>query len=154
MISDVNHRCTDLQGRRVLIVEDEYLIAWDLTEALTEVGAEVIGPMTTVHDALKALACEDAPDVALLDVSLDNHESALAIAEELQTRRIPFIFYTGYRFADVDSRFNDVTHCEKPMEGAALAAALGQAIQTATQPRSSVRRGSGWLAATARSTSP
>lgn len=134
MTADV-HRCSNLQGRRVLIIEDEHLIAWDLAEVLTEQGAEVIGPKTSVHDALMALACEQAPDVALLDVSLDNHESAFAVAEELQARRIPFIFYTGYRFADVDSRFTDVTHCEKPMEGAALAAALEEAMQSALRSR-------------------
>lgn len=128
MIADI-HRCSNLQGRRVLIVEDEHLIALDLTEVLTNEGAEVMGPKTSVDAALKALACEQTPDVALLDVSLDNHESAFAVAEELQSRRIPFVFYTGYRFADVDSRFNDVPHCEKPMDAADLATALEEAME-------------------------
>ena len=137
MTPDVR-RCSRLQGCRVLIVEDEHLIAWDLAEALTEEGAEVMGPKTSVDAALKALECEQAPDVALLDVSLDNHESAFAVAEELQSRRIPFVFYTGYRFTDVDNRFNDVTLCEKPMEGAALAIALRHALRSAR--RRSARR--------------
>lgn len=134
MTADDN-RCSNLRGRRVLIVEDEYLIAWDLTEVLSDEGAEVIGPKTSVDAALKALACEQAPDVALLDVSLDNHESAFAVAEELQSRNIPFVFYTGYRFAEVDSRFNDVIHCEKPMDGAALATALEEAMLSARPSR-------------------
>lgn len=127
----------------MLIIEDEHLIAWDLTEVLTERGAEVMGPKTSVDAALEALACEQAPDVALLDVSLDNRESAFAVAEELQARGIPFVFYTGYRFADVDSRFNDVPHCEKPMDGAVLAAALEEAMGASARAAASSDRASG-----------
>lgn len=134
MIADIR-RFSNLRGRRVLIIEDEHLIAWDLAEVLTEKGAQVIGPKTSVDAALKALASGHPPDVALLDVSLDNHESAFAVAEELQARRIPFIFYTGYRFTDVDSRFNDVTHCEKPMDAAMLTTALEEAMQSTRQLR-------------------
>ena len=61
MPADVNHRCSHLRGRRVLIVEDEHLIAWDLAEALTAEGAKVIGPKTSVDAALKALAYEHPP---------------------------------------------------------------------------------------------
>jgi DNA-binding response OmpR family regulator len=124
MIADNASHLPHLHGRRVLIVEDECLIAWDLAESLQEHGARVIGPTTSVDAALKALECEAAPDIALLDVSLDDHESVFAVADELRARRIPFVFYTGYRFRDVAGRFGDVIHCEKPMDGAALSAVL------------------------------
>jgi CheY-like chemotaxis protein len=128
MIAETASRPPRLHGRRVLIVEDEYLIAWDVAESLQEHGALVVGPTTSVSDALKALACEAAPDIALLDVSLENHESVFAVADELRARRIPFVFYTGYRFRDVAGRFGDVIHCEKPMDGAALSAVLLAAL--------------------------
>jgi CheY-like chemotaxis protein len=124
-------QCSSLRGRRVLIVEDEHLIALDLSEVLTEEGAEVMEPKTSVNAALAALTHERAPDVALLDVSLDDHESVFAVADELQQRRIPFVFYTGYRPADVSSRFTNVTYCEKPMDSYTLAAALGAALRAA-----------------------
>ena len=129
MTADAAIRHSNLQGRRVLIVEDEFLIAMDLAESLAEEGAQVVGPTSSVEAALQVLACEAAPDIALLDVSLDNHESAFAVADELQTRGIPFVFYTGYRFADVENRFGDVAHCEKPMDGATLTAALSAALE-------------------------
>jgi CheY-like chemotaxis protein len=129
---------SNLHGRRVLIVEDEFLIAMDLAESLVEEGAQVVGPTSSVEAALQVLAHEAAPDIALLDVSLDNHESAFAVADELRTRGIPFVFYTGYRFADVENRFGDVAHCEKPMDGATLTAALSAALDlprvSANQP--------------------
>jgi CheY-like chemotaxis protein len=124
MLAETSCRYPNLQGRRVLVAEDDYLIAWDLTESLQEQGAQVIGPTTSVEATLQALAGEAAPDIALLDVSLENRESVFAVADALRTRGIPFVFYTGYRCADVDTRFGDVIHCEKPMEGAAVTAVL------------------------------
>lgn len=124
MIADTCSRCPNLQGRRVLVVEDDCLIAWDVTESLQEQGAQVVGPTTSVEATLQALAGEAAPDIALLDVSLDNRESVFAVVDELRTRGIPFVFYTGYRCADVDDRCGDVIHCEKPMDGASLTAVL------------------------------
>jgi DNA-binding response OmpR family regulator len=136
MSVETTSRSPGLHGRRVLIVEDECLIAWDLAESLQEHGARVVGPTTSVDAALKALDCEAAPDIALLDVSLDNHESVFAVADELRARRIPFVFYTGYRFRDVAGRFGDVIHCEKPMDGAELSAVLLAALAS----HASVRR--------------
>lgn len=112
----------------MLIVEDEQLIAWDLSEVLREVGAVVMEPKESVAAALYALAHEAAPDVALLDVSLVDREPVFAVADQLQARHIPFVFYTGYPNGLVLDRFDDVTCCEKPMESACLAAALDDAM--------------------------
>jgi CheY-like chemotaxis protein len=127
---------SSLQGCRVLVVEDEPLIAWDLTEVLREQGAEIIGPSGDVEGALRLLATAPIVDVALLDVSLDNHESVFAVAEELRSRDIPFVFCTGYTAADVTQRFGEVPHCEKPTDGAALHSALSAAMTAISTPAS------------------
>jgi CheY-like chemotaxis protein len=133
MEQDVMDR-SDLQGCRVLLVEDEPLIAWDLAEALREQGAEIIGPSGDVEGALRLLATAPAVDVALLDVSLDNHESVFAVAEALRSRDIPFVFCTGYTAADMTQRFREVPCCEKPTDGAALGSALNAAMTALPRP--------------------
>ena len=78
-----------LVGRRVLVVEDEFLIALDVEDALRELGCEVLGPVSTVAEAV-ALAVPAACDLAVLDVRLvDGSTAPLAIA--LQSRDIPFL---------------------------------------------------------------
>jgi len=123
-----------LQGRRVLLVEDEPLIAWDLAEVLREQGAEIIGPSGDVEGALRLLATAPVVDVALLDVSLDNHESVFAVADELRSRDIPFVFCTGYTAADLTQRFREAPHCEKPTDVAALSSALSAAMTALPTP--------------------
>jgi DNA-binding response OmpR family regulator len=84
-----------LSGRRVLIVEDDRLIAWDLAEGLREHGAEVMNPRHSAAAALRCLECEPAPDVALLDIGLDDEIFPAAVAERLNAQNIPFVFYSG-----------------------------------------------------------
>ena len=66
---------TDLRGRRLLIAEDEYMIALDLAEFFEDAGAEVIGPVGSVKDALALIVREGARlGGALLDVNLHNEK--------------------------------------------------------------------------------
>ena len=83
-----------LQGRRVLIVEDETLIAMDLEDLLGRHGCTVLGPVPDVGRAL-ALLERELPDGALLDLNLDGHP-AIPIAEALSARGVPFVVVTGY----------------------------------------------------------
>lgn len=83
-----------LDGKRVLIVEDEFLIAMTAREMVEEFGAIVIGPATAVPDALE-LANKEKIDVALLDLNLHGHSSAV-VADALDARHIPIVFATGY----------------------------------------------------------
>lgn len=83
-----------LEGKRILIVEDEFLIAMTARDMVEEYGAIVIGPAATVRDAL-ALANNENIDVALLDLNLQGQSSA-AVAEALDARQIPIVFATGY----------------------------------------------------------
>ena len=84
----------NVAGKRVLVIEDEGLIAIHLAGALEECDVVVIGPVGTVTQALTLIG-DEAIDCALLDVNLAG-ESSLAVAEALKRRHIPFAFCTGY----------------------------------------------------------
>jgi len=103
-----------LLGRRVLIVEDEALVAMDLQFAFEDAGAEVLGPALSLSDAL-ALA-EHAPEIdcALLDVDIAGRD-VYPVAQILQLRGIPFIFHTGHGSRRAHSAmFPGAMTCLKP----------------------------------------
>ena len=79
---------------RILVIEDEPLIAMLLVDWLRELGYDPIGPASTVAKALD-LIVGSAPDAAIVDVSL-NGESCHPVAEALRERDIPFVFATGH----------------------------------------------------------
>lgn len=112
-----------LAGRRVLVVEDEYLLADDLAAALSRAGAEVVGPVATAQEAF-ALIVGDVPSLAVLDIKLPGGV-VFPVAEALAGRGVPFVFATGYAAASVPARFRAVPHWQKPFDAAALVAALG-----------------------------
>ena len=81
-------------GRLVLVVEDEFLIAMDLELLLQRHGWRVLGPAATVDEALRLLARRERP-VALLDVNLRG-ELVTPVAEELRARGVPFVLASAY----------------------------------------------------------
>jgi CheY-like chemotaxis protein len=83
-----------MRGKRILVVEDEFLIALDIAGALEQGGLVVIGPLASVRDALHALEHERV-DGALLDANLGG-EPVGRVADALLARRIPFAFVSGY----------------------------------------------------------
>jgi PAS domain S-box-containing protein len=86
-----------LQGRRVLVAEDEPTLAMELQAALTGLGCEVLGPATTVEEGL-SLALREGPrgiDIAVLDVNLHGR-TVFPLAEMLQERGVPVLYATGY----------------------------------------------------------
>ena len=110
-------------GKRILLVEDEYLIAQDIIRPLIDAGAEIIGPAATVQDALRLMLSAPALDAAVLDVNL-NGEMVFAVADALITRGVPFVFATGYGRESVPPRYGHITRCEKPVNAAQVAQAL------------------------------
>lgn len=84
----------NLKGKRVLVVEDEVLLAMMLEDVFSDVGAHVVGPAATVEQAIELIASEDI-DVALLDVWLRDQRSD-PIAETLRQRGVPYVLATGY----------------------------------------------------------
>jgi CheY-like chemotaxis protein len=81
-------------AKRILVVEDEFLIALDIAGALEQGGLVVIGPLASVRDALATLERETV-DGALLDANLGG-EPVGSVADMLLARRIPFAFVSGY----------------------------------------------------------
>ena len=85
---------SSLAGRRILLVEDQALIAMALEAELQDHGLQVTGRVASV-DAALALIDSNSPDLAVLDISLADRDS-LPVAETLRARAIPFVFATGY----------------------------------------------------------
>ena len=85
----------DLAGRRILVVEDEYMIADDLVQAFEKRGADIVGPVQSVERALALLDTVDRLDAAVLDVNLQG-EMAFCDADKLMARGVSFVFTTGY----------------------------------------------------------
>lgn len=117
---------SDLSGKRVLVVEDEPIIAMTVEDTLIEFGATVIGPATSVEDAIK-LVDASSPYAALLDLNLNGKRSD-AVADLLVQRSVPFVFATGYGMAPEDSNWPGVAVLQKPYNPEQLIAALTQAI--------------------------
>ena len=84
-----------LQGRRILVVEDEFLLALDLEQLFDAEGCRVLGPAATVGEALRTLATGPRADAAVLDVNLGGARS-VPVAEALAARGIPFVAATAY----------------------------------------------------------
>ena len=108
-----------LRGRQLLVVEDEYMIADDLSRALQERGASVIGPAGSVEDALELLQTEPRIDGAVLDINLRG-ECAYPIADALRARGVPFVFATGYDAWAIPEIYAGVPRLEKPVNIRAL----------------------------------
>jgi two-component sensor histidine kinase/DNA-binding response OmpR family regulator len=115
-------------ARRVMIVEDEALVALVLADQLTSMGVSVVGPCGSVA-AAKAAVAENDLDGAVLDVNLGG-EMVYPVAEQLLAKGIPFIFVTGYGQESIDKRFSFVPVLEKPIEQETLATVLGQSLET------------------------
>jgi CheY-like chemotaxis protein len=111
-----------ISAKRVLVVEDEYLVAMDMSAWLEAEGAHVVGPASNVNAALEALKGAEL-DGAILDVNLRG-EMAYPIADALAARGIPFVFTTGYDARTVPARFANVKRCEKPTTPEAIGRAL------------------------------
>lgn len=99
---------------RVLVVEDEYLVADLLSRILEDAGYAVIGPVSRVaNGCLMVQALNRQIDAAILDISL-NSEQSYPIAEELLKREVPFMFTTTYSRQEIAPRFADRPCLGKP----------------------------------------
>lgn len=130
--------------RRVLVVEDELMVAMGLEMALQSCGFEVVGPVGRFPQALAA-AERDQIDAALLDVNLRGDE-VFPVADALAARGVPFVFLTGYGRENLPQRYRDSRMLTKPFSSAELfatidslahaeAAPLSPALYQAEKPR-------------------
>ncbi len=99
---------------KVLVVDDEPLIAMMLSDWLAEQGVEIAGPAHSVAQAMSLLD-QTSIDAAVLDVSLGD-EDCYAVADVLASRGIPFAFATGHSSASVAERFRDIATVTKPFD--------------------------------------
>lgn len=106
---------------RVLLVEDELLVAMDLELTLQERGYEVAGPAATVADALRHV--RDGVDAAVLDINLEGEES-LPVGEALLAQGTPFVFLTGYADRELPGALQHAPRLTKPVRPSALFDAL------------------------------
>jgi DNA-binding LytR/AlgR family response regulator len=105
-----------VKGRRLLIVEDDYLIAADLASSLEELGAEVVGPAGTVEDALELVQRSgETLDGAVLDINL-REQRVYPVATALARHRVPFVFVTGYDTVAIPEAYASAPRCEKPVD--------------------------------------
>jgi len=117
-----------MTSARVLIVEDEFIIADEIASIVVDAGYAVVGPVGTVDAAEKALAiAEDKPDFAIVDANLRGGSSA-PIAERLRALSVPFCVCTGYRFNDLKPTFGDVALLQKPVDRRVLVAIMRAAL--------------------------
>lgn len=115
-------------GLKILLVEDEYVIASDLKRILSNLGAEILGPAPTIAAAEKILATNPNPDAAVLDINVRG-VLVYPIAENLVTRGVPFAFVTGYSYDLVPAEFASAPHCEKPVTAMNVEAAVRDCLQ-------------------------
>jgi CheY-like chemotaxis protein len=115
-----------LKGLRLLIVEDEALVAMMLHDVVRDAGAEVVGPASNVEMAMTVLNSESV-DGAILDVNLGGQRID-PVADELHARQIPFLFLTGYGKAGIGERFPAAAVISKPFDDANLLETVGRVI--------------------------
>lgn len=104
---------TDLNHCRILVVEDEYMLARHLKRELEDLGAVILGPEPLIRQALDRVAHEARIDVAILDVNLGG-ELSFPVADALLARQVPFVFSSGYEDAATRIRYSAVPTCNKP----------------------------------------
>jgi CheY-like chemotaxis protein len=116
-----------LRDRRILVVEDEYLIAMSLQDALENAGSVVVGPVPSVDKAIKTIESDPGIDAAVVDVNLGG-VLAYPVADMLIARKIPFVFTSGYEDNVLRERYSQVKNCPKPYLFRAMEEALVEAM--------------------------
>jgi CheY-like chemotaxis protein len=114
----VSGHTDDLRDLRVLVVEDDYVIALDLARALDELGAQVVGPVSSAEEAVQLVREHDPQiDAAILDINLGSH-LVYPVADALRERAVPFVFATGYEAWSIPPAYGAVPRCSKPVDAA------------------------------------
>jgi DNA-binding response OmpR family regulator len=114
---------------RVLLVEDEAMVAMLVEDELLEAGAQVLGPAASVEEALRLLdGCDDGGlDIGVLDMNLGGR-SVLPVADALARRAVPFIFMTGYGDTGSHGPHAEVPVLQKPFSPCDLVAILDRLL--------------------------
>jgi CheY-like chemotaxis protein len=109
-------------GKRVLLAEDEAILAMSAEDVLVRLGCTVVGPAFSAANALE-LARVELLDAALLDINMGDGAS-FPVAKVLREKQVPFCFATGYGAAGVPAELSHVPVLQKPYSEEALAQML------------------------------
>ena len=123
----MTNRQNSLAGARVLVVEDEFLIADDLARALRRCGAEPVGPVGTISDAHR-LITNELPDAAILDLNLHGVNAA-ELVEHLADNHVPCLIVSGYGERSFPQGLRAVASLEKPVSYDQVTKKLADVIQ-------------------------
>ena len=116
----------ELLNCKVLVVEDEMMIAMLIEDMLDEFGCKLVGPATNVPRALELIGKESIA-VAVLDLNLDGKDT-YAIADALQRKNVPFIFATGYGSTGLRQEYGNRPVLQKPFQARDFESALTEAL--------------------------
>lgn len=114
-----------LKSCRVLVVEDEYLLAQELEMELEDAGAVVVGPAADLVDAIALIESDHRIHGAILDANLGG-QMVFPAADLLIERGVPIVFTTGYDASVIPSRFDNVERCEKSISMKKIIEAIGR----------------------------
>ena len=118
--------------QRILVAEDELIVAFDLCETVQEAGFEVHGPHAGISEAMLAFQ-KEKPDLAILDIQLADGIS-FGFAEMLAQENVPIIFHSGRHTVDeVRARFPHATTLAKPCPPAEMIQTVQQVLQANCQ---------------------
>ncbi len=115
---------SDLYGRVILVAEKEYFLADNVARVLEQLGADVLGPVTTVSGALTLLDVLDRVDGAVLDINLHD-EAVYPLLNALKARGIPYVFATDDEEAAIPTQYKDAPRWRKPYQLEDLVSELG-----------------------------
>lgn len=127
-----SHACQERQPgplfhARVLLLEDDYFLAFDLRNELVRRGADVLGPYGNIDLAWDLAKSVPTLDAAVVDINL-NGELAFPMVDELIRRDIPVVFWSGYTPDVVPYRLRHITHVQKPAAVSSIARAVAELI--------------------------
>lgn len=127
-------KSNELDGVRILVVDDNYMIASNLAEALGSAGARIVGVLGTLEDATVFVASRHAEvEIALLDVNLAGVMS-YPVADILVRHDVPFIFMTGYDTASMEAAYRDFPVCMKPFGFQTVVSTIRRVLDGRTPP--------------------
>ena len=115
-------------GKRLLVLEDEFMIATRIADILEDAGYDVIGPVIDVAAAMHAIAV-DRVEGALLDLNLRG-DTSLTMADAIAKRGVPILFVTGYAREVLTGRWQNALHLEKPFTDRELLDAVAHMLKS------------------------
>ncbi len=119
-----------MEHQRVLVIEDEYVVAEAIERTLRRAGATVLGPVPSVDQAMALLDQGGRIDGAVLDINL-GEQKVYPVVDRLLARGVRCVFATGNDIADVPSNYKEIVRLEKPVEASSIIDALKKIDTTA-----------------------